>query len=114
MKFEEKSIQVIEFSGKKDDWNIWSQKFLARSSKRGYKSLIDGTTKIPKQSEYNSVKAVSQPNDNEKQIIERYELSLAAFKDLVFLINGETRGGKVAFELVDGCVTTENPDNDVY
>ncbi len=34
----ETSIKVVTFSGKKKDWPMWEEKFLARASHRGYKA----------------------------------------------------------------------------
>ena len=39
-KIVEKSVRVVEFSGKKGDWEAWSQKFLSRSQNKGYKALL--------------------------------------------------------------------------
>ena len=32
-KVEEKSIRVLEFTGRHEDWKVWSVKFLARGNK---------------------------------------------------------------------------------
>ena len=37
---EEKSIRIIEFSGKQSDWDGWSEKFLAKAEHKGYKKLL--------------------------------------------------------------------------
>ena len=50
MSGEEKSIRILTFSGKKKDWNMWSEKFLAKASMRGYDEILDGTTKVEKDS----------------------------------------------------------------
>ena len=39
---EEKSIRIIAFSGKQNDWRVWSQKFLAVAEKRGYRKVLTG------------------------------------------------------------------------
>ena len=58
MSAKEKSLQVIEFSGKKSDWKSWSVKFLACGDRRGYKKLLIGegktvgVDKVPTQTEY--------------------------------------------------------------
>jgi hypothetical protein len=42
------SIKVVTFSGKKKDWPMWEEKFLARASHRGYMHiLMDKGIKIP-------------------------------------------------------------------
>jgi hypothetical protein len=45
----ETSIKMVIFSGKKKDWPMWEEKFLARASHRGYKHiLMDEGIEIPK------------------------------------------------------------------
>ena len=38
---------MINFSGRTSDWEGWSEKFLARSKKEGYKKLLTGKDDIP-------------------------------------------------------------------
>ena len=45
-KYKEKSTQIIEFSGKKEVWPIWSRKFLARAEDRKYRDFLEGLEKI--------------------------------------------------------------------
>ena len=113
MKFEEKSLRVIEFSGKKADWKVWSRKFLARGNKRGYKEIVEGKVKIPSKSVYDTSNSVSNPTPFDTKNIRTYEASIVAFEDLILSINGESKAGRVAFDLVDGCTTHDNPDGDV-
>ena len=44
----EKSIHIIEFSGKKEDWNGWSEMFLAR----GGANQKEGVNKVLTKEEY--------------------------------------------------------------
>ena len=39
--------RVITFSGKKVEWPLWSEKFLARANRKGYKSVLVGTDIVP-------------------------------------------------------------------
>ena len=43
---------MINFSGRTSDWEGWSEKFLARSKKKGYKKLLTGKENIPTAEEY--------------------------------------------------------------
>ena len=58
MSNKEKNINIIDFLGKKTDWDSWSKKFLLHGQQKGYKKLlvISGSTsdmdKIPTQDEY--------------------------------------------------------------
>ena len=57
MSNKEKSIRFIEFSGKKTDWDSWSEKFLSHGKQKGYQKLLvsngstPGVDKIPTQDE---------------------------------------------------------------
>ena len=113
MSMGEKSLRIIEFSGKKDDWKVWSQKWLARASMKGYKNVVIGKQKIPKKTEYEDALQKDTQNASDKSQIKNYELNTAGFEDLILSICGTTSTGKVAFELVAGCETQANPDGDV-
>ena len=41
------SIKVIPFSGKAVDWPVWSEKFLARARRKGYKKILLGKEVVP-------------------------------------------------------------------
>jgi len=48
---EEKSLNVITFSGKQEDWKYWEIKFLAQARRKGFKEILEGTIPIPKDDE---------------------------------------------------------------
>ncbi len=48
---EEKSLKVIVFSGKQEDWKFWKVQFLARARGKGFREILLGTVQIPKDSE---------------------------------------------------------------
>ena len=37
---DKKTIRVISFSGKKSEWPIWEEKFLARAARKKYKDVL--------------------------------------------------------------------------
>jgi hypothetical protein len=47
----EKTIRVLPFSGKKDDFTMWSKRFLARARVRRYRDVMLGKSFVPKQSD---------------------------------------------------------------
>ena len=100
----EKSISIIEFSGKKTYWDSLSEKFLLHGKQMGCKKLLlsTGTTpgveKIPMQEEYES--ALEGDEDLNKRIIKLGELNELAYEDLILSINTSSSVGKVAFGLV--------------
>ena len=101
---EEKSICIIEFLGKKTDWDSWSEKFLLHGKQKGYKKLLvsTGTTpgvdKIPTQEEYEN--ALEGNNNLYKTIVKLGELNELAYEDSILLINTSSSVSKVAFGLV--------------
>ena len=102
------SIRVLPFSGKTSDWKIWSRNFLARANRKGYKDLLLGKEAIPKESEYTL--AAGEANDAEKKTVKNWNLNEHAFEEILLSIEGQTKAGKVAFNLVDNCTTADQPD----
>ena len=104
MSNKEKSIRIIQFFGKKIDWDSWSEEFLSHGKQKVYKKLLvsTGTTpgvdKIPMQKEYES--ALKGDGDLNRKIVKLGELNELAYEDLILLINTSSSVGKVAFGLV--------------
>ena len=44
---ETKTSKLIKFSGEKKDWSIWSEKFLVRARRIGYKDILLGIERVP-------------------------------------------------------------------
>jgi hypothetical protein len=42
------SIRVIVFSGKRDDWESWKEKFTVKAAIRGYEGVLLGDDPVPK------------------------------------------------------------------
>jgi hypothetical protein len=42
------TIRVIPFCGKVNEWPVWSDKFLAKVKRYGFKDLLQGKLSIPK------------------------------------------------------------------
>ena len=41
------SIRILKFSGTKEDWSVWEEKFIVCAKGKGYKDTIKGKTTIP-------------------------------------------------------------------
>ena len=112
MSNKEKSICIIEFLGKKTDWDSWSRKFLSHGKQKGYKKLMisigsmPGMDKNPTQ-EYE--KALWENEDLDKKIVKLGELNELAYEDLILSINTSSSVGKVAFELVKNAKSEDFP-----
>ena len=94
------SLRYLPFRGKKDEWNMWSQKFLAKARKKGYKDILIGKTKIPKTSD-------DDYDVDEAKRLE--ELNEEAYYDLSTAMED-----KVAFNKVVLAKTDDLPDGDAY
>ena len=53
----DKTMKLPLFSGKTEDWPIWSEKFLVRAKRKGYKDLLLGKIDIPKDSDVGTTDA---------------------------------------------------------
>jgi len=97
---EDKAIRVITFDGKKTNWNVWEEKFLARARRKGFKSLLLGKEIPPNDDEdYDESTKEGQKKAKLK------DKNITAYEELILSIDGTTKQGKVAFNLVKGAKT---------
>jgi hypothetical protein len=93
MSSSETSIKVVTFSGKKKDWLMWEEKFLARASHRGYKHILtDKGIKIPKLEETGLTL--------EKEKVRK--LNEKAYMELTLSMDTDHPGGCIAFNIIKG------------
>ena len=86
----ETSIKIITFSGKKSDWPIWEERFLARAKRKGYKDILTGKPEdIPKVGD--------SMNDAKKKVKNLNEL---AYADLILSMDAKKATGRIAFGIV--------------
>jgi hypothetical protein len=104
----EKSIKVIGFTGKTRDFRPWKSKFLARGNKKKYTKILDGTVSVPSKADYDTAN-VESPNADQTKIINAYDYNSSAYDDLILAMDTETTYGMVAFAIVDGAKTSDNP-----
>ena len=90
---EEKSIRVLTFSGKDEDWDMWSKKFLAMAQRKKYKNVLTGKTAIPKED-------AVLTDDDEKKARQANE---KAYSDLILSCTDEVR-----FGLIESPVTNDS------
>jgi hypothetical protein len=96
------AIRVIPFYGKLEEWPIWSERFLAKAKRCGFKDLLLGKLSITKVDE-----KIDEMPDNEKKksiIIKSNEI---AYTELILLININASSGKVASNIIRGCKTKD-------
>ena len=94
---DEKAIRVLKFSGKQDDWNMWSRKFLAMAYRKKYQGVLTGNTPIPKESN-------PLTNEDEKKAA---EANTRAYSDLMLSCSD-----MITFGIVESAVTNDNPNGD--
>jgi len=95
---EEKSLKVIAFSGKQDDWKFWEVKFLARARRKGFREILLGKETIPKDDE-----KFNLTDPKEKALSEIRDKNELAFEELVLSIDTSSGDGRVAFQAVCCC-----------
>ena len=103
------NIRVVPFSGKKDEWEDWKDKFMVKAAMNKYDGIINGDDKVPDTHDKDGVKKTLKP---EEQTL--VDLSKKGFYELVLSINHKTPEGKLAFDVVKGTKTTENPAGNLY
>ena len=92
---EDKSLQIIEFTGK--HWDVWSENFLAQVKCKGYTKLLlckkdqVGVDRISTVDEYDA--AVGTSEEEKKKVMKLGELNELAYEDLILSINGNTTSG---------------------
>lgn len=104
----ETSIRVVIFSGKKDDWETWKEKFLVRSSLKGYEEILTGEVKAPDTHDDTNTKITLSADD---QMIA--DQNKKGFGDLILSIDSNTSHGKIAFAIVKGSKTNKIPGGDL-
>ncbi len=91
--------KIITFSGKKVEWPLWSEKFLARANRKGYKSVLVGTDIVPDDHEDLSLETNKEVK---RRKYELRRLNEEAYEDLVLAVDGKTEVGRLVFSLIKG------------
>jgi hypothetical protein len=99
------AIQVLSFSGSKDEWPTWSEKCLAKAKRSGIKDVLLGKVLIPKSSE-----VFYEKTDEGKRMLKIIDLNEMAFTELVLSIDVSSSSGKIAFGIVKSCKTKDYED----
>ena len=99
------TIRVIPFCGKVDEWPIWSEKFLAKAKRCGFKDILLGKLSIPKADE-----EFDELSDIGKKMAKIIELNEIAYTELILSIDVKNSDGKIAFNIVKGCKNKDYPD----
>ena len=102
-----RSIRIIPFNGKQENWSMWEEKFLARAKRKGYKNILLAKEVAPKDSV-----AIDTSTSAGKEQMRKRDANELAFEELILSIEGKSKAGRVAFALVKGCKTNDYEDGD--
>ena len=107
----ETTIRAVIFSGKKDDWESWKEKFTVRAAIKGYDHLLYEADDIDIPATYKEDgKTKCTLTEDQKELV---ELNKKAFGDLIISIDCTTAAGKVAFSMIKNTKTKEYPTGDI-
>ena len=111
-----RTIRVLEFSGKRSDWNPWSEKFMATAEYDNVCKLLLCLKNlatfdvVPMHQVIEDIEAKSTKSEDDKKILELAKLNKKCYRDLMLSMNCSTIKGKVAFRLVKNCKSSEYPE----
>lgn len=97
----EKSIRILTFGGKKEDWAMWSDKFLAKASMKGYDVILDGSTIIKDDEDSTLSETQREAQEEAQKLIKR------AYNELILACTD-----KISFGIVKGAKTKLLPKGD--
>ena len=86
----EKSIRIVTFTGKRNDWRQWSKKFLAVAEKREYRSILE-----------------TDADKLDIKVDQKKKMNSLAYNDLLLAMTED-----VSFGLVDEATSTTYPEGD--
>jgi C2H2 zinc-finger/Zinc knuckle len=96
---------VLNFSGKKEDWPTWSEKFQAKAKRSGIKDVLLGRVEIPRTQD-----PMDEGTEEGKRMLAIMDLNEITFTELILSIAATSSDGKIAFGIVKGCKTKEYED----
>jgi hypothetical protein len=89
------AIRVLNFSGRKEEWPTWSEKFLAKAKRSGIKDVLLGKLQIPKTSE-----ELEEKSEEGRRMMKNADLNELAFTEIILSIDVSNSSGKIAFGIL--------------
>ena len=99
-----RSYKIEKFSGKQEDWQIWSKLFLRQATKKGYKKILLGQENVPTGAAYEAADINTEAG---KKIEKLQDLNDLVIEELYNAIDIKGTTGKVAFKIASSCETNE-------
>jgi hypothetical protein len=91
-------IRVITFYGKREEWQTWSETFLAKARRYSFKDVLLGKVKIRRTDE-----DYDMESEEGKTLTITSDMNELEYTELILSIDNKTSNRKVAFNLVKGC-----------
>jgi hypothetical protein len=76
------AIRVLKFTGNKEEWSTWNEKFLAKARIYGIKDILLGKVTIQKNSE-----KINEKTDEGKSKLKISDVNELAYIELILSIN---------------------------
>ena len=99
------TMRIISFCGTVGEWFIWSEKFLSKDKRYGFKDLLSGKLSIQRSDE--EFDLMSDTGKEKSRIIELNEIT---YTELILSIEVKSSSGKTTFKIVKGYKTKDHPD----
>jgi hypothetical protein len=99
------AIQVLIFSGSKDECPTWREKFIAKAKCSGIKDVFSGEVLIPESSE-----VFDEKTEGGKRMLRIIDLNEMAFTELILSIDASSSSGKIAVRIVKSCKIKDYED----
>ena len=77
------TIRVLTWSGKEEDWPMWSMKFKTRAAISGYDEIMDGTVTVLDLSV--DIDTMKDPNDETQNASDEYKKAMLLEEDSLSL-----------------------------
>jgi predicted nucleic acid-binding protein len=96
------AIWVVNFSGRKEEWPSWNEKFLDKAKRSGIKDVLLGKVEIP-----SSLEVIDEKTEEGKKLLRIADVNEIAFMELILSIDVSNSNGKIAFRIVKSCKSKE-------
>jgi hypothetical protein len=99
------AIWVLNFSGRKEDWPSWNEKFLAKAKRSRINDELLGKVEIP-----TSLNVIDEKTEEGKKLLRIAGLNEIAYTELILSIDVSNSNGRIAFGIVKSCKSKEFED----
>jgi gag-polypeptide of LTR copia-type len=104
----ETSVKIVQFSGKKAEWDSWLFGFEGHAVISRYEGIISDKDKVPTKAQYDAIDSETQ-DKGEKKKLQLYHANSLAFSHLVTSMDPTKDGCKVTILLLRTCKSGDYP-----